>query len=380
MSMRTRSFVLLGMFTLLACVSGSGCKSGAGASAPAPLDLLAHRQSLLTTTLSGYVLLPADATLYTSEDAARATSSAPTRPARISPNLAPGSLQAVELFAVIEDKGEVIEVETLSRAQRRAHCVRRSSPLMGAASVRFFVQKSALLPVLKKVYTETFEDGSGFSFAPGLPLALEDRGAATSSKNMRVIGAAHGLARPISVNAQQVGLSYDDASPFLEAANKAAFKKLPKDTTLWLDDRPLLRVEELADELSFARDDRNAGMNRTMVALSSTCVRIVARTLDLQIERSRIVEPKEALAATSEEPRTRAQEVRLLGLREGAALTWPDGKTAGEVREEIWLNVEFEERGERYCFAFGQTPGALVCVPRSSTVISDQATPAKVSP
>ena len=44
------------------------------------------------------------------------------------------------------------------------------------------------------------------------------------------------------------------------------------------------------------------------------------------------------------------------------------------------LNVEFEERGERYCFAFGQTPGALVCVPRSSTVISDQATPAKVSP
>lgn len=366
--MHARRYVLSGMFTLIACAIVAGCKRGTGADAPAPLDLLAHQQSLLDDSLSGYVLVPPGATLYTDEATARSADPRLNRPATLSPYLAPGALQAAELFAVIEDKGDVIEVETLSKAQRRAHCVRRSSSLMGAARVRLFVQKSSLLPVLKRVYTETFEDGSGFSFSPGLPLALEDNGVAVEG-SARVIGAAHGIARSIAVEPGQVGLSYSDASPFLEAANKAAYKKLPPDTTLWLDDRPLLRVEELSEQLSYVRDDRNAGMNRTMVALSSTCVRIVARTLDLQIARSRIVEPKEALAATSEEPR-RSQDVRLLGLRKGASLTWPDGKPAGEVRDEIWLNVDFEERDKRYCFALEANVDAPICVPRSSTVIS----------
>lgn len=334
-------------------------------------DLVAHRQQRLAEPISGFVLVPEGARLFASEDAARAASATPFEPATEHLHLAAGALQATELFAVVEDRGDVIEVSTLSQQERARHCVRRATPLMRAAKVRLFVRREALAPVLRRIYTETFEDGTAFSLAPGLPLSVYTR--RSDAREGRadetvVVGAAHGIARPIDVAPSDVGVAFTDPSPFLEAASRKETKKLPEDTVLWVDDRPLLRVGELSPSLAFVRDDRNAGMNRTMVALSSTCVRIVARTLDLQIERSRIVTPKEDIESTT----GRAPDTRLLGLRKGAALTWEGGAPAGEVIQEIWTNVAFEERGEQYCFSLDPALDTPVCVKRSSTALPEE--------
>jgi hypothetical protein len=156
-------------------------------------------QSLGRLPIEGYALLWEDARVYSSasvdEDAAIGRLGYRPEDWRA----AGGRYMPVK---VVNDLGEMVEVETLSADEARTHCDGSLRGAIDAYSLRMVVPRAELVPVIHRELDHQYDDGSGVYLPPGVAVRATDEGLVARL-------ARGGVEVPLPPGTDAVGLSYE---------------------------------------------------------------------------------------------------------------------------------------------------------------------------
>jgi hypothetical protein len=162
-----------------------------GMSAPAVADVPSDPPVVdAKTKLAGRVLVWADAVLQVESGSA-------------TPSVTLGRLRGrmfevggVFPAKVIKTRGELVEIELSATPDCAWNTGGRSSEL---ASVRMFVKRTDLAPLVTRRFTKTFKDGSRITLEPGVPVVPDEHGYKMSIDGDGVV---------VPIPSKQVGFSY----------------------------------------------------------------------------------------------------------------------------------------------------------------------------
>lgn len=253
------------------------------------------------------------------------------------------------VFRVIEDRGDVVALRAVGSFTRSEHCARQGGG-WDSLDIVAWAPKHMLAVVLTRVSTTQFEDQTAYSLSPGVPLA-------EGEFDGEWIARVDGVAFTLDAARVKVGLSFEGASVFVDAGQPN--RMLPGDVSLWLDGVPFARAGELTHELRALRQHRHldGDPSKSMVALSSGCVRMSAITQTSYITRAVRARPH-----LDRRSRSASKEKPIAVVKRGVMLRWPDGREAGEVMRRLHLQQAPERRGDLICFVPPVALESLLCV------------------
>ena len=283
----------------------------------------AQRQ-LAATPLQGFVLLPHNATLYASAQAALKATPALPEPRFVTSLEDHVERRGAFVFTVVEDRGAAIKVRSLTRSERREQCEPEAlHPLLDHLIVEAWVHREALLLMLSERFVRSFEDGTGYAFGartPVWPAASLDASAYVLAMQGVQLEAPHSDSER---EALSYALSYASApSPLVNPPKQLG---LPSDAIAWVGGEPALRAAHLPMELRRIRARREIDAQLDEVTLATPCLQLVAQVPKLSLMRSA---PQGALrpmlssasgTSTALPPDARSE----------LTLYWPDGSEAG---------------------------------------------------
>ncbi|MFK7986035.1 MAG: hypothetical protein AB8I08_08385 [Sandaracinaceae bacterium] len=250
--------------------------------------------------------------------------------------------EALHSFRLLRSRGGWAELETLG--PDAGTCAAPPS-MLTPFRLLIYVREESLRPVTRMEVERRFPDGTSAFLARGVPVE-------------RVRGQTHRvhfgrLAFPLTLRPENIGTRYLP-SHFV-----------PREPMGQLDPETLAasavglggqRVEAPPETLLPVHGVEPAGL-RENVTVHSSC-----GTLTLQAPEGRVEERSLLLGVASEEP--------VAWVRAGADARWPDGRAAGDVREDTGLGAARDEAG---CFGLLGWDDVTLCFDPSD--ISDAPPP-----
>ncbi len=271
-------------------------------------------------TERGYVLLKADASLYQSVDESTLL---------VDQSFAKGKAESphyARAYRLIKTDGNWMQVETIPGKEKQ--CVDSLSNFR-KLRVRFWTKKNEAFPVLLQKVTTSFQDGTGYTLLPGLPV-----GTMPSAAHRRWI-THHNVQFVATIPTNKIGWYYPVAiTPKGEVS-----------TDRFLVDSDLKSGLVVMGPL---RLDKRSGRH-----FSSMNVEVI----EAKDEQSLVKSTQRCSQLLAIAPRTTGAVGGLSGggggsnktLKPETLLYWPDGKIAGRTSETINL-PKTESSGSRECF------------------------------
>ncbi len=312
--------------------------------------------------LAGFVIVGSQAVLRTSSG--------------VEVRLQPDSQAAGYTFRVVRDGPQVIEIAT--HLADAAHCdpalswYRPGSVFDGDLDLHFEVSRSDLVPVLAREVSRTFEDGTGFTLAPGSQVS-------GSSPPFQV--GAHGI--EVDLQPGDVGLAFQPPEPSSGSslAEMVGYVKPMKSFDFGpqqlteLEDFYSVRPEPTPDavHVDSSPDQAPSGApvysvdvqhDVAVVAVAHACTQLRLRVPASEFEAFR---PLGGLMGTLGPPTGPPPTVEV---GPGSQLVWQDGTFAGEVVNALRVAIIPGTR----CFDAPSAPSGLA-LPRVCVAPDEALTP-----
>jgi hypothetical protein len=345
---------------ILAVVLLGGCDRGtqgaAPTASPAPST---HYAALPTDLVAPAVLVRAGSYLYTQPPPAGQRARNPRWPVKQRPDE-----RWASRYALVRDGGAWLEVESAPIEPRRTRHCKTTSGYFGDLTVRVFVAREDVAPVLSRSVASDFEDGTRVELRAGVPVSEPVPESAPAGTSKRV-ASFDGFALPLAIPDDAVGYAYGE--PKERAPSETTPDALDVQTDLTLDGHAWKQaftslgeagLDGLLRRRVFAREERGGV---ALVDLESSCARYRVR-----VPPSAIVP---AVNSPPEDLGVRTLPRRAYRVKEGASLTWTDGSPAGVARAAVWLEEEGFASGTRRCFEFKLDPDSPPDTPEASLVV-----------
>ena len=301
-------------------------------------EYLKLHERLSERRASGYLLMWADARVYSSADIGESSSLG--RLGYRGENRRAGRGQMIPV-RVADYLGEAVEVETISRDEANRHCDGSVRGAISAYRLRMFIPRTEIVPVVAREFETVFNDGSVLFVPPGVPVR-------PAGDVLFVRLAGGGLEIPIEGRLDHIGLSYRE-SGFEEA--RLAPDPMPD---VELDASSPLRLAGMAVQPQMLTGE--AGRPRwvqentegpgTRVYMANRCIAAIYVTNDPDPVRGGSSSGFGASGSGLDED----DAEHLYEVKSNATAFWPNGQRAGVTISLARHYIEPEEIGNRLCF------------------------------
>lgn len=358
-----------------ATAAGAASSSGASRSAGLPLlpplppatstpavsrparqapSLPATRARLAAQPVSGFVLLTKEAKAYASAEQARASQASPAGKLAIDTSGGRNRCGAMVTYRVRRDLGDLVEVESLTPKQSQPHCYGGVHRDWDDVQIHAVVRKRDLLPVLRTTSEVSFDDGTGVSLAPGLPVgepALPLHG------GWGVCSRALSFELPIAPS--EIGLSYQPK----RFATSSRGDALQDEDLLYLRSTAWLRADDLPSSLQDVKRERQQD-GQVLLELGGSCVKLWVTTP----ERA---QPPDlggggggvaGMGRLGGGRKPKYKMVKRYYLREGVAVHWESGLAAGRTLSSRMMPGPGKRVGNRQCYRFHVGVDEMLCL------------------
>jgi hypothetical protein len=290
-----------------------------------------------------FVLVRRDAYLYAAPDRAAERARDPLAREYAS-RLGPGWP-----FRFVREHGEFVEVAPLG-SNASDHCYPSANGLLGL-DVRLFVERRALVPVVRALVTRSFDDGSGFTLASGVALVSRGRdrydaeiGGATMRVELRAdeVDWRYGLSDAPGALDSIAGLlapgdrlDFSGGTFVAEAADRRAAASRVIDFSAE-ETTASARSEPARSAFAVAIEGQGS---RVRATVQGRCAEVVGFMRSTDVTTERPPRPVSDLGSRRGTP-----------LRAGAVVYWPNGERAGTAAPDAVLDGRGRSNGERTCF------------------------------